>query len=155
MAKGICGGISMKTRFGSRPRSRKAVSQSLEAIILVVVALSIVAVYAGWAFGVFGRTVNSPILTVAGTPSVQGVSSSNPTLYLSIRNSGASPANITQIYVNNVKVTLSSAQLIQPGSASTLIVPLGNSFSLQQGSTVNIVVDAGATTLSTSALVES
>jgi hypothetical protein len=136
-------------------RSKKGVSQSLEAIILVVVALSIVAVYAGWAFGVFGRTINTPILTAVGTPSIQGTSTQNPTLYLSIKNSGAAAANITQIFVNNQKVPLSSTVLIGPGAAQTLIVPLSGVTGLLPGSTVSIVVDAGQTSLPTTALVES
>jgi hypothetical protein len=136
-------------------RSKKGVSQSLEAIILVVVALSIVAVYAGWAFGVFGRTINTPILTTVGTPSIQGASTPNPTLYLSIKNSGAATANITQIFVNNQPVHLTQTVLIGPGAAQTLIVPLSGLTGLQPGSTVSIVVNAGQTSLPTTALVES
>ncbi|MEM3671144.1 MAG: hypothetical protein QW767_05305 [Thermoprotei archaeon] len=142
-------------------RKRRAVSQSLEAIILVVVALSVVAVYAGWAFGVFGHTVNTPILTVMGTPSIQG-SSGKPALYVTVKNSGIASADITQIYVNNMKVVINESTsspypaLIAPGQAITMVVQLGSlSSPLSVGSTVSVVIDAGDASVTTTALVES
>ncbi|PSN84533.1 hypothetical protein B9P99_03735 [Candidatus Marsarchaeota G1 archaeon OSP_B] len=135
--------------------AKKGVSQSLEAIILVVVALSIVAVYAGWAFGVFGRAVNTPILTVVGTPVIQGASSNNPTLYITIKNTGAVTANITTIYVNNQVFTPKNGFVLIPaGSAETLVLLLSN-LRLNVGSQVSVVVSAGQTSLSTIAIVES
>jgi hypothetical protein len=136
--------------------NKKGVSQSLEAIILIVVALSVVAVYAGWAFGVFGRTISTPILTTMSTPVIQGLTTSNPHLYISLKNSGGSPAVINTIYVNNQQFNLSSPVTLEPGQAQTIILPLGNSLSgLQVGSSVSVVVDAGQTTLSTTALIQS
>ncbi|PSN91573.1 hypothetical protein B9Q03_01520 [Candidatus Marsarchaeota G2 archaeon OSP_D] len=136
--------------------NKKGVSQSLEAIILIVVALSVVAVYAGWAFGVFGRTISTPILTTMSTPVIQGASTSNPQLYISIKNSGGAAATITSVYVDNQLFNLQSQLILQPGQAETLIVPLGGSLgNLQIGSTVSVVVNAGQTTLSTMALVQS
>ncbi|MEM0120089.1 MAG: hypothetical protein QW514_06025 [Thermoprotei archaeon] len=136
--------------------NKKGVSQSLEAIILIVVALSVVAVYAGWAFGVFGRTISTPILTTMSTPVIQGASTSNPQLYISIKNSGGAAANITSVYVNNYLISLSSKIVLQPGQAETLIIPLQNKLgNLQVGSTVSVVINAGQTTLSTMALVQS
>lgn len=135
---------------------RKGVSQSLEAIILIVVALSVVAVYAGWAFGVFGRTIGTPILTTVSTPVIQGVSSSNPTLYMSIKNSGGSPVTITSIYVNNTQVPNPPRTTLQPGEAQTIVVQLpSTTFKLQIGSTVSVVVNANQTSLTTMALVQS
>lgn len=141
----------MKTKL-----SKKGVSQSLEAIILIVVALSVVAAYAGWAFGVFGRTVSTPILTVMSTPVIQGASTTNPQLYLSIKNSGGSAATITTVYVQNKPFQLNPSVTLQPGQAQTIVVNLGSALSnLQVGSSVSVVVDAGQTTLSTTALVQS
>lgn len=143
-------------------RRRRGVSQSLEAIILVVVALSVVAVYSGWAFGVFGHTINTPILTVMGTPSVQGGSSADPRLYITVKDSGVASANISEVFVNNVGVEVSKSTttpfpaLIAPGDAVTLSVSLssvGGPFPV--GSTVSIVIDAGQASVTTTALVES
>lgn len=140
----------MKQSFG-----RRGVSQSLEAIILIVVALAVVAVYAGWAFGVFGRTISTPILTTVSTPVIQGATTSTPKLYLSIKNSGGSVATINAIYVNNTQVTGFQPVTLQPGQAQTIVVTLSQTLNLKVGSTVSVVVDAGQTTLTTMALVQS
>ena len=149
----------MGTRKNSRKnRSRRAVSPVIATVILVAIAITIAVAVAYWMGGIAGSfTKFEQVEIQTGVCSIDG--SGNWQIDISLKNTGTASATLTNIFVNDVEVSLyeQSAPGADATTITTDLVPtnatitsgdtfyltvwVGSAYStLSSGTTVNIKI---------------
>jgi len=132
-------------KYELRKRNKKAISDAVVVLLLVIAGVIIAILVVGFAFGIFTGSASGAQITVSSAT----YSVSNNMLTLSITNKGSTnfvtPSTITVIY-NGVsyQATLSpTTSTINPGSTSTVTyaVTISPITSSQAGQTVTITIN--------------
>jgi len=131
-------------KYELRKRNKKAISDAVVVLLLVIAGVIIAILVVGFAFGIFTGSASGAQITVSSAT----YNVSNNMLTLSITNKGSTnfvtPSTITVIY-NGVsyQATLSPTSTINPGSTSTVTyaVTISTITSSQAGQTVTITIN--------------
>lgn len=120
--------------------SKKGISPVIAVIIIIAVTIAIAVAVAGWMMGLWGAYTATETLTIMPDSSISG-----GTLYLHIRNGGASDAVIYKIVVGNNDTGnfTNTSVTLRVGDETTIVVSLTGSYVAGSSYTVTVYTTSG------------
>jgi len=134
-------------------RSQRAVSPVIATVILVAIAITISVAVAYWMGGISGTFTKFEQIEIQnGVCTIDG--SSNWAIAITLKNTGTASATLTNVFVNDVEVSVYGAAVPTAGAITTSLVT-ATPVSMSSGETITITVwiGVGYETLSSGTMV--
>ncbi|MFP3190592.1 MAG: hypothetical protein RXR31_04540 [Thermoproteota archaeon] len=137
-------------------KRRGDISGPIVAVLLIIASIAIASVVITWMYSLGTSASKQGALLVVGTP-VIAKNGNNYTLYITVKNSGNVPVNVTGVIVNGVPWTIISntPNLVTVGVGAVVSFSASYSTSITLNTNVNGVLQTTAGTIPFVAIVQS